>query len=85
MTEANYGRSAGSAGDAPNWWTWPPAPQPASRPPAAKDGLLALADDAQDAVAVFLAEVGDVGAGGFEDAQAEQAEKTDQREVGPVR
>ena len=35
MTEANYGRSAGSAGDAPNWWTWPPAPQPASRPPAA--------------------------------------------------
>jgi hypothetical protein len=34
----------------------------------------ALADDAGDAVAVFLAEVGDVGAGGLEDAQTEQAE-----------
>jgi hypothetical protein len=35
----------------------------------------------QDAVAVFLAEVGDVGAGGFEDPQAEQPEHGDQGEV----
>jgi len=33
-------------------------------------------------VAVLLAEIADVGAGGFEDPQAEQAEHGDQREVG---
>jgi hypothetical protein len=32
-------------------------------------------------VAVFFAEVGDVGAGGFEDPQAQQAEHGHQREV----
>jgi hypothetical protein len=35
--------------------------------------------------AVFFAEVGDVGAGGFEDPQAQQAEHDYQREVIPVR
>jgi hypothetical protein len=35
-----------------------------------KDALAAFAEDPEDAVAVFLAEVGDVQAGGFEDAQA---------------
>jgi co-chaperonin GroES (HSP10) len=37
--------------------------------------------DFEDAVSVFLAEVGDVGAGGFEDPQAEQAQQCDQGEV----
>jgi len=32
-------------------------------------------------VAVFVAEVGDVGAGGFEDPQPEQSEHRDQGEV----
>ncbi|WP_460916618.1 hypothetical protein [Plantactinospora veratri] len=32
-------------------------------------------------MAVFLADVGDVGAAGFEDPQAEEAERGDQREV----
>ena len=41
----------------------------------------ALAAYAQDPVAVFFAEVGDVGAGGFEDPQAQQAEHGHQREV----
>ena len=36
-----------------------------------EDGLAAFAGDAEDAVAVFLAEVGDVRAGGFENPQAE--------------
>jgi hypothetical protein len=36
-------------------------------------------------VAVLLAEVGDVRAGGLEDPQAEQAEHRHQREVGWVR
>ena len=36
---------------------------------------------AAEAVAVFLAEVGDVRAGGFEDPQAQQAEHGYQREV----
>jgi hypothetical protein len=40
-----------------------------------QDDLGALAAHAQDPVAVFLAEVGDVRAGGFEDPQAEQAEQ----------
>jgi hypothetical protein len=35
----------------------------------------------QDTVSVFLAEVGDVSAGGFEDPQAEQPEHGDQGEV----
>jgi hypothetical protein len=39
----------------------------------------------QHPVAVFFAEVGDVGAGGFEDAQAEEPEHGDQREVARVR
>src|SRR5690242_21697229 len=39
-----------------------------------QDGLGALAAYPQDPVAVLLAEVGGVGAGGFEDPQAEQAE-----------
>jgi hypothetical protein len=43
-----------------------------------QDGLVALASDFQDAVAVFLAEVGDVRAAGFEDPQSEQAEHGDQ-------
>jgi hypothetical protein len=33
-------------------------------------GLAAFADDAEDAVTVFLAEIGDVGSAGFEDARA---------------
>ena len=35
----------------------------------------------QDPMAVFLAEVGDAGAGGFEDRQAKQAQHGDQGEV----
>ena len=42
---------------------------------------VALAVDFEDAVAVFFAEVGDLGAGGFEDPQAEQPEHRDQGEV----
>ena len=38
------------------------------------DHFAAFAAHAQHPVAVFFAEVGDVGAGGFEDPQAEQAE-----------
>ena len=38
-----------------------------------QDDLGALAAHAQDPVAVLLAEVGDVRAGGFEDPQAEQS------------
>jgi hypothetical protein len=48
-----------------------------------QDDLGALAAHAQDPVAVFLAEVGDAGAGGFEDPQAEQPEHGHQREVAP--
>jgi len=47
--------------------------------------LGALADDSQDAVAVFLAQVGDVRAGGFEDPQPEQAQHRHQREIVGVR
>ena len=46
-----------------------------------QDDLAALAADPQHPVAVFLAEVGDVGAAGFEDPQAEQPEHGDQGEV----
>jgi hypothetical protein len=42
---------------------------------------VAFAVHFQDAVSVFLAEVDDVGAGGFEDPQAEQPEHGDQGEV----
>jgi hypothetical protein len=38
-----------------------------------EDGLAAFAGDAEDAVAVFLAEVADVQAGGFEDGRAGRA------------
>lgn len=44
-----------------------------------------LADDPQDAVAVFFTEVGDLGAGSFADAQAEEPEHGDQGEVIGVR
>jgi hypothetical protein len=50
-----------------------------------EDHFGALAADPQDAVAVFLAEVGDIGTGGFEDPQAQQAEHGDEGEVGWVR
>ena len=50
-----------------------------------QDDLGALAAHAQHPVSVFLAEVGDVRAGGFEDPQAEQAEHGHQREVARVR
>jgi hypothetical protein len=46
---------------------------------------LAVAAHAQHLVTVFFAEVGDVGADGFEDPQAQQAEHDYQREVIPVR
>jgi hypothetical protein len=49
-----------------------------------EDGLAAFAEDAEDAVAVFLSEVGDVQTGGFEDPQPEEPEQADQREVVPV-
>ncbi|WP_203719338.1 hypothetical protein [Asanoa siamensis] len=47
--------------------------------------LAALAAYAYDAVAVFLAEVGDVRPAGFEDPQAEQGDQGDQGEVVRVR
>jgi hypothetical protein len=50
-----------------------------------QDDSGALADDAQDPVAVFLAQVDDVGAGGLEDPQAEQSKHGDQGEVVVVR
>ena len=50
-----------------------------------EDGLVALADDPQNAVAVFLAEVGDVRSGRFEDPQAVQPEQAHEREVVPDR
>jgi hypothetical protein len=46
--------------------------------------LGALAAHAQHPVAVLLAEVGDVRAGGFEDPQAEQPEHGHQREVAGI-
>ena len=48
-------------------------------------GLVALAEHSQNAVAVFVAEVGDVQPGGFEDPETEEPEQADQREVGLVR
>ena len=49
-----------------------------------EDDLVALADDAQHPVAVFLAEIGDIEAGCLEDPQTQQAEQTDQGEVEQV-
>jgi hypothetical protein len=49
-----------------------------------QDGLGTFAAHAQDPVAVLFAEAGDVGAGGFEDPQAEQPEHGHQREVARV-
>jgi len=46
-----------------------------------EDDLASLASDPQNPVAVFLAEVADVGAAGFEDPQPEETEQRDQREV----
>ena len=46
-----------------------------------EDDLAALAVDLEDAVAVFLAQVGDAGPAGFEDPQAEQTDQRDQGEV----
>jgi hypothetical protein len=50
-----------------------------------QDDLGALAAHSQHPVAVFLAGVSDVRAGGLEDPQAQQAEHGDQREVARVR
>jgi len=49
-----------------------------------EDGFGAFAAHAQDPVAVFFAEVGDVGSGGFEDPQAGQAEHGGEREVAGI-
>ena len=49
-----------------------------------QDDLGALAAYAQDPVAVLLAEVGDVSAGGLEDPQAQQAEHGHQGEIARV-
>jgi hypothetical protein len=46
-----------------------------------QDDLAALPADAQDPVSVFLAKVADVGAGGLEDPQAQQAQHGHQGEV----
>lgn len=43
--------------------------------------LAAFAVDLQDAVAVLLTEIFDVGTTGFEDPQAQETEHGDQREV----
>jgi hypothetical protein len=61
----------GCAFDGPRdrWWQW------------CQDVLVSLAAHQQDPVAVFLTEVVDVGAGGFEDPQPEEAEHRDQGEV----
>jgi hypothetical protein len=50
------------------WWQWD------------QDHLGAFAAHAQHPVTVLLADVGDVGPGGFEDPQAEQSEHGYQRE-----
>jgi hypothetical protein len=50
-----------------------------------QDDLGTFAAYPQDPVAVFLAEIGDVRGGGFEDPQAQQAEHGHQREVARVR
>jgi hypothetical protein len=50
-----------------------------------QDNLGAFAAHAQHPVTVFLAQAGDVGAGGFEDPQAEQPGHGHRREVARVR
>ena len=50
-----------------------------------QDDLGAFAAHAQHPVAVLFAQVGDVGAGGFEDPQAQQPEHGHEREVARVR
>jgi hypothetical protein len=50
-----------------------------------QDDLGAFAAYAQHPVTVFLAEVGDIRAGGFEDPQPEKAEHRDERGVARVR
>ncbi len=50
-----------------------------------QDNLGALAAHPQDPVAVLLAEIGNIGAGGLEDSQAQQAEHCHEREVVRVR
>jgi hypothetical protein len=50
-----------------------------------QDDLGALAAHAQHPVTVFFAHVGDVGPGGFEDPQAQQATHGYQREVARIR
>ena len=65
-------RASGAAGDgsvdgaSDGWWE------------GDVDDLVALAVDVQDAVAVDLGQVGDIGPGGLEDPQSEQAENRDQ-------
>jgi hypothetical protein len=49
-----------------------------------QDDLGSFAAHPEHAVAMLLAQVGDVGAGGFEDAQAEESEHRDEGEVGWV-
>ena len=72
-------RSAGAAADGlvdgppDGWRQWQ------------RDDLGAFATHAQHPVAVLFAEVGDVRRGGLEDAQAEEPEHGDQREVAQVR
>jgi hypothetical protein len=60
-----------------------------ARPTAGGSGtrtiLVPFAAYPQHPVAVFFAEVGDVGAGGFEDPQAEQAKHGHQGEVVRIR
>jgi hypothetical protein len=46
-----------------------------------EDDLAAFADDTEDAVAVHLAQIVDVGRAGLEDAQPEEAEHGHQGEV----
>ena len=49
-----------------------------------KDHFGSFAAHPEDAMAVPLARVGDVGAGGFEDSQAEESKHRDEGEVGRV-
>jgi hypothetical protein len=50
-----------------------------------QDDLGAFAAHAQHPVTVFFTQIGDVGPGGFEDPQAQQAKHRHQREVARVR
>jgi hypothetical protein len=70
VVSAGDGSVDGSDG---SWWQWD------------EDDLVALAVHTGDAMAVFLAHVSDVGAGGFEDPQAEQPQHDNEREVVRVR